>query len=86
MFVNELELNVKYLKNQIKKFTNETIDQQIKFVETFKNNLFDGINYYIDLAENMKTETSSFIEKIKSDLAKIEEELIRITVQEPELA
>ena len=75
-----------YLKNQIKKFSTETIDQQNKYVETYKNNLFEGINYYIDLAENMKTETTSFIEKIKSDLAKIEEELIRITIQEPELA
>lgn len=86
MFVNELELNVKYLKNQIKKFTTETIDQQNKYVETFKNNLFEGINYYKELAESMKFETVSFIEKIKAELTKIEEELIRINVLEPELA
>lgn len=86
MFVNELELNVIYLKNQIKKFTTETIDQQYKYVETFKNNLFEGINYYKDLAESMKFETVSFIEKIKAELDKIEKELIRITVIEPELA
>jgi hypothetical protein len=86
MFVNEIELNVKYLKNQIKKFTTETIDQQNKYVETFKNNLFEGINYYKELAESKKFETVSFIEKIKAELTKIEEELIRITVLEPELA
>ena len=85
MFVNELELNVKYLKNQIKKFTTETIDQQNKYVETFKNNLFEGINYYKELAESMKTETVSFIAKMKNDLAEIEEELFEITIREPEL-
>jgi hypothetical protein len=86
MFVNELELNVKYLKNQIKKFTTETIEQQNKYVETFKNNLFEGINYYKELAESMKAETKTFIEKMKNDLADIENELVRITVGEPVLA
>ncbi|HLO44573.1 MAG TPA: hypothetical protein VK175_09585 [Leadbetterella sp.] len=86
MFVNELELNVKYLKNQIRKFTDETIEQQTKFVETFKNNLFEGINYYKDLAESMKAETKTFIEKMKNDLEEIENELFQITIGEPELA
>lgn len=86
MFVNELELNVKYLKNQIKKFTTETIEQQTKYVDTFKNNLFEGINYYKDLAEEMKAETKSFIEKMKTDLVEIETDLLKITVGEPVLA
>ena len=86
MFVNELELNVKYLKNQIRKFTTETIEQQNKYVETFKNNLYEGINYYKELAESMKAETKTFIEKMKIDLTEIENELVRITVEEPVLA
>ncbi|MCP9770626.1 hypothetical protein EGI22_22185 [Lacihabitans sp. LS3-19] len=86
MFVNELELNVKYLKNQIRKFTDETIEQQNKYVETFKNNLFEGINYYKELVESMKAETKTFIEKMKNDLTEIENELVRITVGEPVLA
>ncbi len=86
MFVNELELNVKYLKNQIRKFTTETIDQQNKYVETFKNNLYEGINYYKELTESMKAETKTFIEKMKIDLTEIENELVRITVGEPVLA
>ncbi|WP_255039859.1 hypothetical protein [Lacihabitans soyangensis] len=86
MFVNELELNIKYLKNQIRKFTDETIEQQIKFVETFKNNLFEGINYYKELADSMKAETKTFIEKMKNDLEEIENELFQITIGEPELA
>jgi cob(I)alamin adenosyltransferase len=38
------------------------------------------------LAESMKAETKTFIEKMKNDLEEIENELFQITIGEPELA
>ncbi|MGI9525679.1 MAG: hypothetical protein ACR2MS_01055 [Weeksellaceae bacterium] len=49
MFVKELKMYVDYLKNEIDIISEEVTTKQIKKWETFKSNLFNGIDYYQDL-------------------------------------
>jgi polyhydroxyalkanoate synthesis regulator phasin len=82
VFVNEIELNVKYLKNHIQKITDETIEQKNKFVESYKSTLNEGIAYYKNLLESIKNESADFLENMKKDLFRLEEEIAEIAVRE----
>ncbi len=71
MFINELNLYVDYLKKKIEK-TLEMNGKQQKYIQLFKNNLTDGINYYKELIPKIKQETSESIAAMKAELEKIE--------------
>jgi len=67
LFINELKMYVDYLKNEIEEVANEMSSSQIKKLQTFKNNLLDGIAYYV----TMFTATNYF----KTDFVKIQNQL-----------
>jgi hypothetical protein len=52
MFVKELIMYVDYLKKEILDISNEITATQIKKLNAFKSNLFDGISYYEELFSN----------------------------------
>jgi hypothetical protein len=52
MFVKELIMYVDYLKKEILDISNEITATQIKKLNAFKSNLFDGISYYVELFSN----------------------------------
>jgi len=67
VFINELKMYVDYLKNEVEEISNEISSAQIKKLQSFKNNLVDGIDYYVKLF----TETKFF----KTDFVKIQNQL-----------
>jgi len=79
VFVNELRLNVSYLENQIKKFTDETSAQKIKFVEDFKRNLTEGISYYFELFKTLK---SIDYQEVFDELIELEKQVYEIKLLE----
>lgn len=60
MFVNELQMNVDYLKNEIKRKKEDLSGKYERKLLEFKNNLLKGIDYYKSLLPDMKQETESF--------------------------
>ncbi|GAA5089458.1 hypothetical protein GCM10023210_14300 [Chryseobacterium ginsengisoli] len=49
MFINELKMYIDHLKKEITDFSGTLTNSQIKKWKTFKENLFEGINYYEDV-------------------------------------
>lgn len=77
LFIKELGLYVKYFKDQYKKIPLTGSDSEIRQMETFRNNLTEGISYYKKLFK----EYSDQIDE-KDDLAQfdiLEKELNSIT-------
>ncbi len=78
MFINELTLYVDYLKNQIQKAPVDK-KQSIQH-DQFRKNLFEGINFYLNLIPDMWEETPDAIEKFREALGMKREELVEIEI------
>ncbi len=79
MFINELKMYVDYLKNEVKKCLPEPTTKEVQYLKEFKNNLFDGMEYYKTLFPQMLEETEEFRQKMSEELTRhkqILEELI----------
>tara|TARA_R110000868_G_scaffold37111_5_gene131402 strand:+ start:29253 stop:31019 length:1767 start_codon:yes stop_codon:yes gene_type:complete len=84
MFVKELQLYVKYVKNLIEENLSSNSDKQAKYIQRFVSNLRDGISYYEQLFEDVKTQIGEASNKAIKDLSAIKEELNALT--EPSMA
>ncbi|MEY8758918.1 hypothetical protein [Chryseobacterium tongliaoense] len=78
MFINELKMYVDHLKKEIAGFSGKITNLQLKKWKTFRENLFDGINYYEELFSNsgfFKKDLNAItnqLEKYKSMLLHLE--------------
>lgn len=52
LFVKELKMYVEYFRNEIENISGDITNAQVKKWNTFKNNLFEGIEYYHNLLES----------------------------------
>ena len=68
MFINEAQLYIDYLKNTIEKSVNSMSAKQNKYLNTFRTNLLDGIEYYKTLIPSFKRETQGYINILVSQL------------------
>ncbi|SFD47338.1 hypothetical protein SAMN05518672_10287 [Chitinophaga sp. CF118] len=68
MFVNEAQLYIDYLKKLIGKSVDTMNAKQSKYLNTFKTNLIEGIEYYKGLLPSFKRETMQYIEVLKQQL------------------
>ena len=71
MFINELNLYVDYFKKKIER-SFDINTKQLKYIQTFKNNLLEGIEYYKGLFAEIKKSSHLQISIIKNELEKIE--------------
>ena len=69
-FVKELELYVKYLKEKIDESTTDFTKKQEKYFHKFLNNMNEGIDYYNNLFNEMKSNFSSSADKIIESIKK----------------
>lgn len=74
MFIKELKLYLDYFTKEVKK-TLEPTDKQIAYLNEFKNNLLDGIEYYKTLFPKMTLETESYRQKALHELAEFKANL-----------
>lgn len=82
LFINELRMYVKHLQTEIREFSGNISNAQVKKWNLFKNNLLSGIEYYRNLFDH-----SEFFrkdrEKIKFQLN--ESELLILEIKIPEI-
>lgn len=75
VFVKELQLYVSYLKREIEKSMPEKTQKFESYVEKFKRNLTDGIQYYQDLIQRIAPDTEEMVEKMRSQLHELKAEI-----------
>jgi len=76
LFINELQLYVDYLRNYIQEVAHDA--KKIKFVDKFKAQLLDGINYYRTLSKPLNKLGSLNVPAFLSGLKAFEEQLLKI--------
>ncbi|MCX8532421.1 hypothetical protein [Chryseobacterium luquanense] len=79
MFINELKMYVDHLQKEILNFSGDVVNSQIKKWNTFKSNLFEGINYYEELFKS-STYFKSHINRIHTELEYYKTELEKIKI------
>jgi len=78
MFIKEIAMYIDYLKNKINKTQKPFTDKQIKYFDTYKNNLMNGIEYYRELTSNIRIKYRNIKADITKELKRIEEKLSNI--------
>lgn len=77
MFVKELKINIDFLVKEIKKIILSPTPKQIVYLNEFRTNLLEGIEYYQKLFPQMVNETEDYRKKALEELevhkAKLEE-------------
>ena len=68
MFIKELVMYVDYLKKDINKSLESMNEHKVKYFTEFKNNLFDGIEYYRKLFPQMVEESLEYRTKTLNEL------------------
>lgn len=67
MFIQELKLNIDYLREELEKFSLQLSNRKQKYFNQFKENLINGIEYYKCLRGAFKKEElSEFLDNLKS--------------------
>lgn len=75
VFVKELQLYVQHLKSEIEKALPEKSAKYDSYVEKFKKNLQEGIQYYQDLTDQISLDTDEILDKMKLQLESIKGEI-----------
>lgn len=75
MFIKELQLNVEYFVKEVKKIAPAPNQKQIEYVNEFKKNLLEGIEYYRELFPKMIEETEEYRTRTLAQLQEFKERL-----------
>lgn len=75
VFIKELQLYITYLKNELEKVGPEINARKQSYFEKFKSNLLDGMDYYKGLIQEYTLDTDEILEKMKSQMNQIWQEL-----------
>lgn len=76
VFVKELQLYVQHLKTEMEKTIPEKTAKYEAYLEKFKSNLNDGIQYYQNLVDEFTLDTEEVIENMKAQLTSIKDEIL----------
>lgn len=85
LFINELKMYVEYLKNEVNEVATEVTSAQIKKLQSFKNNLLEGIDYYVTLFTKIKYFKTDFV-KIQNQLHEYKNAVLNIEIPQLEMA
>jgi len=80
IFINELNLYIDYLKREILSCMENMNDKKHKYLQNFKGQLQQGIQYYKQLIPQMTNYAGAYIEKMFSDLALSEQQLCLVNI------
>jgi len=75
MFIKELSLYVEHIKEKFNSTTDLISKKEIKSLGKFKTNLLNGILYYKTIAEDIKTELTSYTTNFSLELEKFEKQI-----------
>ncbi len=76
MFMKELKMYIKHLKERMDGITEATTNRQLKGLADFQSNLMDGVHYYQELADSMMNRAEDSATKIKQDIEELKMELM----------
>jgi hypothetical protein len=76
MFIKELRMYIDYFSNKVEDFKSDFSVKQEKYLDKFKNNLFDGIEYYQNLFETFEFNQDILL----SELNHLKEELFSVKI------
>ena len=76
MFMKELKMYINHLKGKMDELAEPIAEKQLKSLAAFQENLMDGIQYYQELAEEMKYKAEESAQKIKAELETLKIELM----------
>ncbi|MFD2033753.1 hypothetical protein ACFSKL_03070 [Belliella marina] len=80
MFVKELQLYMKYLKEEMENYLEEQPAKFEAYVEKFKTNLGKGIAYYQKMLEEVPVDTGEVVEQMRNQFQKTISELEEMEV------
>ena len=80
MFIKEIGLYVDYLETKIDEVTGP-IEKQMKYFNTFQNNMEDGISYYKNLFSNVVKNSQSVKDKVAMEIDEMENRLTLLKAQ-----
>ncbi|MHB8261411.1 MAG: hypothetical protein ACYDCN_13215 [Bacteroidia bacterium] len=80
MFINELYMYVEYLKNEIIKLAHAVSINQNRYLQKFKTNLLEGIEYYKNLVPSLKLESEKYLTKMSEELNNMEQVLKNLMI------
>ena len=75
VFVKELQLYVNHLKKEFESFLENKPAKKEAYLEKFKSNLIQGVNYYQKLVEDFQMDSEEIMEKIKQHLSALQKEI-----------
>ena len=81
IFINELNLYIDYLNREISNCVDSMNDKKVRYFQSFKDQLQQGINYYKQLIPQMTDNTRDYIADMFNDLALSEQQLCTIAVK-----
>lgn len=79
-FVKELKLYIEYLEKKIEKSAENFSSQSEAYLNSFRENLISGINYYKEIIGYLKEESDSAKEKMLSAIHELEDKLISLAI------
>ena len=80
MFVNELKLYISYFKQELGRVSQES-KPDLKYLQLFRENLVDGIEYYFKLLPKFLKEGKRYQNQMKHDLEKGKAELEKLVAE-----
>ncbi|WP_296701339.1 hypothetical protein [Algoriphagus sp.] len=75
VFVKEAQLYVGHLKQEFQKLVSSPSSKQENYLEKFRNNLEQGIEYYQDLLKSVQIDSEEIYWKMKEQLQTLKQEL-----------
>lgn len=75
VFIKELQLYVQHLQKEMEKTLPEQTAKYTSYLEKFKGNLLDGMNYYKELANQWSMDTEEVMNSFKAQLQALEDEV-----------
>jgi len=75
MFIAELRMYADYFMKEVQKLAVEPAKKQIEYMNEFKQNLIDGIEYYCQLFPQMAEQTSEYQQETLQQLQQIRQSL-----------
>jgi len=81
LFISELKMYIDYFKKEAAKLSDTATTIELKYIQSFKDNLLDGIKYYDELIPQLVHETQKYRDKMKEELSDIKFDLNGLIAQ-----
>ncbi|MBP9853237.1 MAG: hypothetical protein KBD53_00040 [Candidatus Omnitrophica bacterium] len=83
MFINELKMYVDYFIKEVHKTFPQPTEKQTAYLNEFKNNMLDGVEYYRGLFPKMVEETKSYRDRTLKELEEFNQKILIFVGQYP---